>query len=120
MVLAQTVKPIGMVRPLGHFQYGPLMWSIDARPDFSQFSTDDRMHSAVEEALSHITIFMHPHIYISEDPTLEEAPFAIEYRAKAVKEKKTLIELPQDASERLMWMTRLDTGSLSGKNNPNC
>ena len=78
------------------------------------------MHSAVEAALTHITIFMHPHIYISEDPTLEEAPFAIEFRAKAAKERKTLLELPQDASERLMWMTRLDTGSLSGKYNLDC
>ena len=118
MVLARTVKPIGMVRLVDYSTYGPNMIT-DARPDFSQFSTDDRMHSAVEGALNHITIFMRPHIYISEDPTLEEAPFALEYRTKAAKEGKVLIELPQDASERLMWMTRLDTGSLSGKHNVN-
>ena len=91
------------------------MSELDARPDFSQRSTDDRMASAVQTALSQITTFMHPHIYISDDPMLEEAPFVLEYRTKATKEAKTLIELPPDAAERLMWMTRLDSGSLSGK-----
>ena len=87
----------------------------DARPDFSQFSTDSRMHLAVETALGHMTVFMHPQVYICDDSAAEEIPFIKEYRTKAAKENKVLIELPRNAPEKLMWMTRLDSGSLSGK-----
>ena len=90
-------------------------YASDARPDLSQHSTDDRMRSATRAALDHFTIFVHPEIYICDDAAAEGVPFIKEFKAKASKEWKALIELPQDAPQRLMWMTRLDTGSLRCK-----
>lgn len=81
----------------------------------SQFSTNERMGAAVEAALKYFKTFLRPHIYFCDDSAFEEPSFIREYRAQTIMESKALIELPDNAPERLMWLTRLDSGSLSGK-----
>ena len=73
------------------------------------------MHLAVKAALDNINIFVHPEIYMCDDAAVEEVPFMREFKARAAKESKVVIELPTDALERLMWVTRLDAGSLRGR-----
>ena len=87
--------------------------NLDARPDYSQWSSDFRMEASVSAALVHIHSFMHPQVYIIDD---REQPFFVkQIRAKALETGRSIIELPSDAASRLMWITRLDSGSLKGK-----
>ncbi|KAL8750560.1 MAG: hypothetical protein Q9184_006387, partial [Pyrenodesmia sp. 2 TL-2023] len=87
----------------------------DARPDYSLWSSDFRMEVSVSAALGHIQGFMHPQVVITNDPSREDAFFTRAIRARAFELGKTVIELPTDASENLMWIARLDSGSLAGK-----
>ncbi|KAL8966421.1 MAG: hypothetical protein Q9197_005991 [Variospora fuerteventurae] len=87
----------------------------DARPDFSPWSTDFRMEVSVSAALGYIDKYMHPQAVITDDPSREDAFFTTAMRAKTFELGKPAIELPSDASESLMWITRLDSGSLAGE-----
>lgn len=73
------------------------------------------MEVSVSAALGHIQGFMHPQVVITNDPSREDAFFTRAIRARAFELGKTVIELPTDASENLMWIARLDSGSLAGK-----
>ncbi|KAL9022830.1 MAG: hypothetical protein Q9185_000094 [Variospora sp. 1 TL-2023] len=85
----------------------------DARPDFSPWSTDFRMEVSVSAALGYIDKYMQPQVVITDDPSREDAFFTTAMRAKTFELGKPAIELPSDASESLMWITRLDSGSLA-------
>ena len=86
--------------------------SVDARPDYSRWSSDFRMEASVNAALGHIHSFMHPQVYIIDDG--DELFFVKQIRTKGLETGKSIIELPTDAASRLMWITRLDSGSLRG------
>ena len=73
------------------------------------------MEVGVNAALGHIQSFMHPQAFITDDLNHEEAFFVKGIRSKALEIGKSIIELPLDAANKLRWMTRLDSGSLSGK-----
>lgn len=73
------------------------------------------MRKAMTAALDSLTIFLHPQIYFCDETRSEDFVFVEKYRAKVAKEDKPLLELPKDSAERLMWITRLDTGSLNGE-----
>ncbi|KAL8782658.1 MAG: hypothetical protein Q9213_005197 [Squamulea squamosa] len=85
----------------------------DARPDFSPWSTDFRMEVSVAAALGHIQTFMHPQVVIMDDHSREDAFFTKAIRAKTSELGQSVIELPKDASEKMMWIARLDSGSLA-------
>ena len=85
----------------------------DARPDFSQWSSDFRMEVSVTAGMEHIQTFVHPQVIMIDDPAREDAFFVDALRSKAADLGKGLIELPRDAAETMMWMTRLDSGSLA-------
>ncbi|KAL6719190.1 hypothetical protein ACLMJK_003427 [Lecanora helva] len=85
----------------------------DARPDFSRWSSDFRMEVSVAASLEHIHSFMHPQILIIDDPDREDQFFTKALRSKAMELGRGIIELPSDAIETMMWMTRLDSGSLA-------
>ena len=85
----------------------------DARPDFSRYSSDFRMEVSVTASMEHIQTFVHPQIIIMDDPTREDAFFVDALRSKVMDLGKAIIELPRDAAETMMWMTRLDSGSLA-------
>ncbi|KAI1461317.1 hypothetical protein F4805DRAFT_453745 [Annulohypoxylon moriforme] len=81
----------------------------DARPDYPQVSTDDRMETAV---FHHIFNYMHPQaIFI--DGSSDEEPFFLRAAQQHSKAKKnTLIELPRRSAKRLEWLTKLDSQAL--------
>ena len=66
------------------------------------------------EGLDYINGYMHPQAIITDDSTVEEAFFIRGIRKKANEIGKSIIELPSNAAQTLMWITRLDTGSLKG------
>ncbi|MCJ1399724.1 hypothetical protein MMC11_002926 [Xylographa trunciseda] len=84
----------------------------DARPDYGPYSTDSRMETSVIGALQHIHSHMHPQVYIVEQASSEEVFFTNAIRSKGYETQKSVIELPVDALPRMMWITRLDYGSL--------
>ncbi|KAH7061915.1 hypothetical protein BKA63DRAFT_527073 [Paraphoma chrysanthemicola] len=89
----------------------PAIWH-DARPDYSEYSSDSRAHSTVIGAMGHVHSFIHPQAVIMDDPLLEDDFFARGLRNKTEALGMPLVEIPKDRSEDLMWMTRLDAGSL--------
>jgi hypothetical protein len=89
---------------------------IDARPDFSTESSDFRMEVSSAAGYNHINNFVHPQATFIDASGEEEVWFlkGIKLRAKSV--GRTVIELPANAEQNLMWITLLDSASLSGKN----
>ncbi|KAL8827002.1 MAG: hypothetical protein Q9170_007191 [Blastenia crenularia] len=85
----------------------------DARPDFSPWSSDFRMEVSVAAALGHIQTFMHPQVLITDDASREDGFFTKSIRSKAFELGRSVIELPLNAAENLMWIARLDSASLA-------
>ena len=85
----------------------------DARPNNGQWSTDLRMESSVFLALGPIHSFIHPQVYIMDDPNEEEAYVVKGLKAAGYQTGKAVIELPTNAAQNLLWLTRLDIGSLA-------
>ena len=95
----------------------PAIWH-DARPDYSQYSTEDRAEQVAQSALSHIQNFLHPQVAIMDDATSEDAFFVAGMRNKTETLDIPLIEVPKGKWEEYMWMTRLDAGSLRSWHTP--
>ncbi|KAH7394858.1 hypothetical protein DE146DRAFT_658539 [Phaeosphaeria sp. MPI-PUGE-AT-0046c] len=92
----------------------PAIWH-DARPDFTEYSTDSRAHLAVIGAMGHIHNMLHPQAVIVDDAKSEDDFFVRAIRNKTEKLGTTLIEVPKDKwdqKENFLWLTRLDAGSL--------
>ena len=68
--------------------------------------------------MGHIQTFIHPQVIITDHESREDSFFIKAVRAKAVGIGKSVIELPLAAAENLMWITRLDSGSLAGEAEP--
>ena len=85
----------------------------DARPDFSRWSSDFRMEASVSASLEHIQTFIHPQVILIDDPNRDDEFFVDAIRGKAQESFKPVIELPPDAVDTLMWITRLDSASLA-------
>jgi len=73
------------------------------------------MEISVSAALNHINNFMHPQVVITDGSGNEELYFNKGIRRKTGFLSIPLIELPVNAGENLLWITRLDSGSLKGK-----
>ena len=76
------------------------------------------MEVSVTAAMGHIQTFVHPQIIIIDHVSREDSFFTKSVKAKAAAIDTSVIELPSDAAENLMWITRLDSGSLAGKDKP--
>ena len=85
----------------------------DARPDYSKWSSDYRMEVSVAASLGHIQEFVHPQVILIDEPNREDDFLVAGIREKAMDLSKPLVELPSDAAENLMWITRLDSASLA-------
>lgn len=72
------------------------------------------MEISVEASMEHIQTFIHPQVLIIDNPSREDNFFITTLRSKAMDIGKSIIELPPDATEKMMWITRLDSGSLAG------
>ncbi|RDL30461.1 Uncharacterized protein BP5553_10339 [Venustampulla echinocandica] len=88
----------------------------DARPDFSTTSTDFRMEVSSSAAFNHINNFVKPNAALVDGSGGEEPFFLKGIKARALALQKTVIELPENAEQNLMWITLLDSSSLSAWN----
>ncbi|KAJ4296874.1 hypothetical protein N0V90_006922 [Kalmusia sp. IMI 367209] len=95
----------------------PAIWH-DARPDYTEYSSDDRAELSVMAAMSHIYSFLHPQAAIIDDANSEDGFFVRGIRAKTKALGMCLIEIPQDRLDSMMWISRLDAGSLKSWNLP--
>jgi len=73
------------------------------------------MGQSVEAALAHVHNFMHPQVYLVDGGGTEELFFLKAIRRKGHDARKSVLELPADAVQRLLWITRLDHESLEGE-----
>ena len=69
-------------------------------------------------SLEHINTFVHPQVILIDESSREDPFFTKAMRSKAMDAGKSLIELPIDAVEHMMWLTRLDSASLAGASTP--
>lgn len=58
---------------------------------------------------------MHPQAVIMDGSKTEDDFFLRGIREKGAEFKANLIEIPDIASKRLLWLTKLDSSSLAGK-----
>lgn len=72
------------------------------------------MARSVSVGMRHIHTFVHPQVVLTDGTEQEDPVFLKALRTKSREIQVSLIELPQDALEKMMWITRLDSGSLKG------
>ena len=72
------------------------------------------MEVSVTASVEHIDRFAPPQALIIDHQGREDAFFTRSIRSKALSMGKSLIELPSNAAENLMWIARLDSASLAG------
>lgn len=88
----------------------------DARPDFSVSSSDWRMEVSSAAAFKHINDFVNPQATFVDSSGEEEVWFLKGLKHRAAILGRTIIELPDNADQNLMWITLLDSSSLSAWN----
>jgi hypothetical protein len=59
--------------------------------------------------------YMNPHAFIVDGTNTEEDYFLLGTRDQFAGSGVTLIELPDKATNRLSWLTKLDSTALKGK-----
>ncbi|KAJ9283313.1 hypothetical protein DTO027B5_7254 [Paecilomyces variotii] len=88
----------------------PIQWH-DARPDYAPWSTGPRMERAVRSGLGYIREYINPQVVITHGEFREESFFW-----KAIKQKTDELGLAHIPLSRpavdLMWLSKLDSGSL--------
>ena len=89
----------------------PAIWH-DARPDWTEYSSDERAELSVMAAMAHINSFLHPQAAIIDDAESEDSFFTRGIRARTKVMNMPLIEIPSGRSDDMMWISRLDAGSL--------
>ncbi|KAH8764340.1 hypothetical protein F5883DRAFT_109092 [Diaporthe sp. PMI_573] len=87
----------------------------DARAEFPSITSDERFAKSVERALYHINNYMHPQAIIvdssgAEDPLLLRS---LQKQAHKMEIGQAVVELPGRAVDRLSWISKLDSQSLS-------
>lgn len=75
------------------------------------------MEVSSSAGLNHINNYMRPQAILVDASGEEEEFFLRAFRERANALGTALIELPKNAEQSLMWLTRLDYGSLMGKHN---
>ncbi|KAG9229149.1 hypothetical protein BJ875DRAFT_475684 [Amylocarpus encephaloides] len=88
----------------------------DARADFAMQSTEFRMQVSTSAAFNHINNFVHPQATLLDGSGEEEAFLMKGLKPRAINLGRTIIELPETAEQNLMWLTLLDSASLSAWN----
>lgn len=63
---------------------------------------------------NHINTFVHPQATFIDGSGEEESFFSKGLKTRAASLGRTVIELPDNAEQYLMWVTLLDSASLSG------
>ncbi|KAL7922313.1 hypothetical protein ACQKWADRAFT_320858 [Trichoderma austrokoningii] len=91
----------------------------DARPDFSTTAAAPRMVLSVTRALHYINLYMHPQAIIIDSSSTEEGYFLSGIRDKIRDTAATLIELSENAAQRIPWFSKLDSSALAAWNEVN-
>lgn len=73
------------------------------------------MEVSCSAAYNHINTYVHPQATILDGSGLEEAYFLSGLKKRASTLGNTLIDLPENAEQSLMWITLLDSASLAGQ-----
>lgn len=73
------------------------------------------MEISVSAGIEHIHKFIAPQALLIDHQGREDTFFVNGARSQAMSMGKSLIELPSDAAEKTMWISRLDSGSLAGR-----
>jgi hypothetical protein len=73
------------------------------------------MEVSSSAAFNHINTYIHPQASIIDLSGEEEAWFLKGIKGRAATLGRTVIELPENAERNLMWITLLDSASLSGR-----
>ena len=74
------------------------------------------MEVSVTASIGHIHKFVLPQAILIDNAEREDSFFVNSVKSKAIELGTSLIELPSAATENMMWISRLDSGSLAGKN----
>lgn len=72
------------------------------------------MEVSISAGFNHINTFVHPQATLIDGSGEEELFFLKGLRNRASTLGRTVIELPDNAEQFLMWVTLLDSASLSG------
>jgi hypothetical protein len=72
------------------------------------------MEVSTSAGFNHINTFVHPQATLIDGSGEEELFFLKGLRNRASSLGRTVIELPDNAEQYLMWVTLLDSASLSG------
>lgn len=72
------------------------------------------MEVASSAGFNHINTFVHPQATFVDASGEEEAWFLKGVKDRAIPLGRTVIDLPENAEKNLMWITLLDSASLSG------
>lgn len=72
------------------------------------------MEVVTSAGYNHINNFVHPQATIVDDSGEEELFMVKGLKARAHALGNTLIELPKNSEQNLMWLTQLDCSSLRG------
>lgn len=72
------------------------------------------MEVSVFSGFNHINTFVHPQATLVDGSGEEELFFLKGIKSRAASLGRTIIELPNNAEQYLMWVTLLDSASLSG------
>lgn len=73
------------------------------------------MEVSVTAAMGHIQNFIHPQVVIVDYPSREDGFFNSGVQHKARELGIPVIDLHTNEVGKLMWITRLDSGSLQGR-----
>jgi hypothetical protein len=73
------------------------------------------MKVSVSAGFSHINTYINPQETIIDGSGEEDGFFVKGLKGRAQILGRTIIELPENAEESMLWLTRLDSASLSGK-----
>lgn len=85
----------------------------DARAEFANRMTENRLKIAIRTGLRHLRDFIHPQAVLLSVDYEEEWFIGIARKTTQQLQMKT-IELPENAANDLRWITRLDSGSVGG------
>ena len=74
-------------------------------------------HSVTHAIVVYLETYIHPQAVIVDGTDTEETTFLEALHAYFEKSEQSIIELPHNGAQRLGWLAKLDSASLSGVSN---
>lgn len=91
----------------------------DARPDYTEFSSDVRAESSVISAVTHIDRYLKAQAYVIDDSKQEDSFFVRGIYAQTELLRRPVVEIPSSGAERFQWLARLEASTLAEWHKPN-